>query len=128
MGTKGLFRVVTVLTYLFRVVTVLTYFFRVVTVVTYLFRVVTVVTYLFRVVTVVTYLFRVVTALTSMMNSALKKRIRCTILYATETGRSAVFAQRLQDIMKIGFHSKVQFQKDSDIDNMSPEGTWGLPT
>ncbi len=102
-----LFRIVTVLTYLFRVVTIMTYLYRVVTVVTCLFRVVTVLTHLFRVVTVLTYLSRVVTALTSMMNSALKKRIKCTILYATETGRSAMFAQRLQDTIKIGFHSKV---------------------
>ncbi len=94
---------------IFRVVTVMTYLFRIIPILTYLFRVITVLTYLFRAVTVLTYLFRVVTVLTSMMNLALKKRIHCTILYATETGRSAMFAQRLQDIMKIGFHSKVQF-------------------
>ena len=41
------------------------------------------------------------------MGKALAKRIKCTILYGTETGKSETFAKRLCQIFKHAFDAKV---------------------
>ncbi|XP_060064662.1 nitric oxide synthase 1-like [Ylistrum balloti] len=42
-----------------------------------------------------------------LMNKALARRVKCTILYATETGKSERFANTLCEIFKHGFDAKV---------------------
>lgn len=44
---------------------------------------------------------------TKMMRTALAKRIKCTILYATETGKSERYAKMLCDTFKRAFDAKV---------------------
>jgi nitric-oxide synthase len=41
------------------------------------------------------------------MGKALAKRVKCTILYATETGKSERFAKNLAEIFKHSFDAKV---------------------
>ena len=41
------------------------------------------------------------------MGKALSKRIKCTILYATETGKSEAFAKSLSIVFKYAFDVKV---------------------
>lgn len=41
------------------------------------------------------------------MGKALARRIKCTILYATETGRSETYANRMCEIFKHAFDAKV---------------------
>lgn len=42
-----------------------------------------------------------------MMKKALSKRVKCTILYATETGKSERFSRSLADIFNHGFDARV---------------------
>jgi hypothetical protein len=42
------------------------------------------------------------------MGKALSKRIKCTILFATETGKSEAFAKTLSSIFKYAFDVKVK--------------------
>ena len=51
--------------------------------------------------------FRAVKFSAKLMGKALAKRIKCTILYATETGKSETFAKRLCQIFKHAFDAKV---------------------
>ena len=44
------------------------------------------------------------------MGKAMAKRIKCTILYATETGKSERFAKALSDLFKHAFDPKVNFK------------------
>ena len=48
---------------------------------------------------------------TSLMGKSLSKRVKCTILYATETGKSDKFAKSLNDIFNHSFNSKVAVDK-----------------
>ena len=41
------------------------------------------------------------------MGKALAKRVKCTILYATETGKSEQFAKSLAEIFKHAFDARV---------------------
>ena len=41
------------------------------------------------------------------MDKQLQKRVKCTILYATETGKSECFAKSLTEIFKHSFNAKV---------------------
>jgi nitric-oxide synthase, brain len=43
------------------------------------------------------------------MDKQLQKRVKCTILYATETGKSECFAKSLTEIFKHSFNAKVYF-------------------
>lgn len=58
--------------------------------------------------------FRIVHATRSLMKSSLFKRVKCTILYATETGRSEKFAILLGDLFNKAFNVKVKnfFEKN----------------
>ncbi len=42
-----------------------------------------------------------------LMGKALAKRVKCTILFATETGKSERFAKSLAEIFKHAFDAKV---------------------
>lgn len=42
------------------------------------------------------------------MGKALARRVKCTILYATETGKSERFAKSLAEIFKHAFDAKVR--------------------
>ena len=44
-----------------------------------------------------------------LMGKALAKRVKCTILYATETGKSERFAKSLSEIFNHAFDSKVKY-------------------
>lgn len=43
----------------------------------------------------------------SMMHNAVIKRVKCTILFATETGKSEGFAKSLAETFKGGFNVNV---------------------
>lgn len=43
-----------------------------------------------------------------LMGKAMAKRIKCTILYATETGKSERFAKTLSDLFKHAFDPRVK--------------------
>lgn len=43
-----------------------------------------------------------------LMGKALARRVKCTILYATETGKSERFARSLCEIFKHAFDAKVR--------------------
>jgi hypothetical protein len=56
---------------------------------------------------------RMVAFSTILMRKALSERVRCTILYATETGKSERFAKVLQEIFAYAFDPKVFKNKAS---------------
>lgn len=43
-----------------------------------------------------------------LMQSALKKRVPCTILFATETGKSQTFAKKLKSMLSSAFNPRVR--------------------
>ena len=45
-----------------------------------------------------------------LMGKALARRVKCTILYATETGKSERFAKSLSEIFKHAFDAKVNIK------------------
>lgn len=53
------------------------------------------------------FILRAVKFASKLMSNALAKRIRCTILYATETGKSEVFSKTLAEIFKHAFDARV---------------------
>lgn len=55
------------------------------------------------------------------MGKALARRVKCTILYATETGRSERFAKNLCEIFKHAFDAKVLCMKDYDVVDLEHE-------
>jgi nitric-oxide synthase, brain len=56
-----------------------------------------------------------------LMRKALAKRIKCTIIYATETGKSESFAKTLVEIFKHAFDAKLFNMSDYDIVNLEHE-------
>ena len=52
-------------------------------------------------------LHRAVKFSAKLMGKALARRVKCTILYATETGKSERFAKLLAEIFKHAFDAKV---------------------
>lgn len=55
------------------------------------------------------------------MAKILVKRIRATVLYATETGKSESFALKLAKLMKISFSVRVVCMENYDFDELSKE-------
>ena len=53
------------------------------------------------------YCFRAVKLSANLMKRAMAKRIRCTILYATETGHAHQFAKQLAELFKHTFDARV---------------------
>ncbi|KAK3612604.1 hypothetical protein CHS0354_042112 [Potamilus streckersoni] len=56
-----------------------------------------------------------------LMGRALAKRVKCTILYATETGKSEEFAMTLCQIFKYAFHAKVLSMDEYDSNDLEHE-------
>ncbi|MGH0118446.1 UNVERIFIED_CONTAM: hypothetical protein FKN15_054298 [Acipenser sinensis] len=57
----------------------------------------------------------------SLMCHAMAKRVKATILYATETGKSETYAHMLCDIFKRAFDPKVVLMDEYDIVNLEHE-------
>nr|O61309.1 RecName: Full=Nitric oxide synthase; AltName: Full=NOS type I; AltName: Full=Neuronal NOS; Short=N-NOS; Short=nNOS [Lymnaea stagnalis]AAC17487.1 nitric oxide synthase [Lymnaea stagnalis] len=57
----------------------------------------------------------------SLMSKALSSRVKCSIFYATETGRSERFARRLSEIFKPVFHSRVVCMDDYAVETLEHE-------
>lgn len=55
--------------------------------------------------------FRAVKFSAKLMGQAMAKRVKATILFATETGKSQNYAKTLCEIFKHAFDAKVMFQK-----------------
>lgn len=53
------------------------------------------------------------------MGQAMAKRVKATILYATETGKSQAYAKTLCEIFKHAFDAKV---RESSISSLDPCG------
>ncbi|XP_059507248.1 nitric oxide synthase 1-like [Stegostoma tigrinum] len=66
-------------------------------------------------------LAKAVTFSTKLMSQAMAKRIKVTILYATETGKSETFARKLCNIFKKAFDPKVMCMDEYDIVNLQHE-------
>ncbi|XP_043560201.1 nitric oxide synthase, brain-like isoform X1 [Chiloscyllium plagiosum] len=62
-----------------------------------------------------------VTFSTKLMSRVMAKRIKVTILYATETGKSETFARKLCEIFKKAFDPKVMCMDEYDIINLQHE-------
>ncbi|XP_071945021.1 nitric oxide synthase 1-like isoform X2 [Antedon mediterranea] len=58
---------------------------------------------------------------TAMMNNAMAKRIKATILYATETGKSEYFADRLYEVYKYAFNPRIMCMEEYDITDLENE-------
>ncbi|CAF0772283.1 unnamed protein product [Brachionus calyciflorus] len=56
-----------------------------------------------------------------LMGKALAKRIKCTILYATETGKSERFAKTLSELFKHAFDARILCMKDYDVVDLENE-------
>ncbi|RNA17686.1 Nitric oxide brain [Brachionus plicatilis] len=56
-----------------------------------------------------------------LMGKAMAKRIKCTILYATETGKSERFAKTLSDLFKHAFDPRILCMKDYDVVDLENE-------
>ena len=53
----------------------------------------------------------VVKRFTAMFRKSLARRVKATILYATETGRSATYAKKVGELFSHNFEKKVRTQK-----------------
>lgn len=53
------------------------------------------------------FYFRAVKFTSKLFGQALSKRIKATILFATETGKSEMYAKKLGEIFSHAFHSQV---------------------
>ena len=58
---------------------------------------------------------------TKLMSKALSKRVKCTILYATETGKSERYAKNLVKIFKNAFDPKLFRMNEYDVANLEHE-------
>ncbi|CAL1539173.1 unnamed protein product [Lymnaea stagnalis] len=56
-----------------------------------------------------------------LMGKALARRVKCTILYATETGKSERFANTLCEIFKHAFDAKALCMEDYDVSSLEHE-------
>lgn len=54
------------------------------------------------------FLFRAVFFSQMLIKAVLAKRVRCTVLYATETGKSLTFAKKLNTMLNRAFESRVR--------------------
>ena len=57
------------------------------------------------------YFFRAVKFTSKLFGSALSRRIKATVLYATETGKSEMYAKKIAEIFGHAFHSQVLYLK-----------------
>nr|AAX85386.1 inducible nitric oxide synthase form A [Carassius auratus] len=66
-------------------------------------------------------LIRAVLFSQTLIKSALAKRVRCTVLYATETGKSKTLAKKLNTMMNYAFSSKVVCMEDYNFSELEKE-------
>ncbi|KAG1651693.1 Nitric oxide synthase, salivary gland [Nymphon striatum] len=66
-------------------------------------------------------LARAVNFASFLFQKAMSQRIKATILYATETGRSEKFANMLKDVFNHAFNTQVMCMSDYDIVNLEHE-------
>ncbi|XP_065208793.1 nitric oxide synthase, salivary gland isoform X2 [Planococcus citri] len=64
---------------------------------------------------------RAVKFTSKLFGQALSKRIKATILYATETGKSEAYAQKLGEIFSHAFHSQVVRMDEYDMSSIEHE-------
>ena len=57
--------------------------------------------------------FRFVEWTSGMMMKAMSKRTNATILYATETGKSQMYAEQLKELLNYAFNAKVRYSQTS---------------
>uniref|UniRef100_A0A8C1PDD2 Nitric oxide synthase, inducible n=1 Tax=Cyprinus carpio TaxID=7962 RepID=A0A8C1PDD2_CYPCA len=57
----------------------------------------------------------------TLIKSALTKRVHCTVLYATETGKSHTFAKKLNTMMNCAFKSQVVSMEDYNFSELEKE-------
>uniref|UniRef100_A0A8C7DB90 Nitric oxide synthase, inducible n=1 Tax=Oncorhynchus kisutch TaxID=8019 RepID=A0A8C7DB90_ONCKI len=57
----------------------------------------------------------------TLMSRVLAKRVRCTVLYATETGKSQTLAQRLNSMLNGAFNSRLLCMEDYNFSDMEQE-------
>ncbi|XP_057207744.1 nitric oxide synthase 2b, inducible [Triplophysa rosa] len=56
-----------------------------------------------------------------LIKSALAKRVCCTVLYATETGKSQTFAKKLSSMLNCAFNSRLVCMEDYNISELEKE-------
>ncbi|NP_001161704.1 nitric oxide synthase [Nasonia vitripennis] len=64
---------------------------------------------------------RAVKFTSKLFGRALSRRIKATVLYATETGKSQMYADKLGELFSHAFHSQVLSMADYDITNIEHE-------
>ncbi|XP_050526430.1 nitric oxide synthase, salivary gland isoform X2 [Daktulosphaira vitifoliae] len=64
---------------------------------------------------------RAVKFTSKLFGQALSRRIKATILYATETGRSEIYAKKLGEIFAHAFHSQVMSMEEYDMTSIEHE-------
>ncbi|XP_013404057.1 nitric oxide synthase, salivary gland-like isoform X2 [Lingula anatina] len=57
----------------------------------------------------------------NMMTTALTRRIKCTVLFATETGKSEIFARSLSGIFNKAFDTRLVCMEDYDVVELEHE-------
>uniref|UniRef100_A0A674D3A6 Nitric oxide synthase n=1 Tax=Salmo trutta TaxID=8032 RepID=A0A674D3A6_SALTR len=57
----------------------------------------------------------------TLMSKVLANRVRCTVLYATETGKSQTLAQRLNSMLNCAFNSRLLCMEDYNFSDMEQE-------
>uniref|UniRef100_A0A8C8H5I9 Nitric oxide synthase, inducible n=1 Tax=Oncorhynchus tshawytscha TaxID=74940 RepID=A0A8C8H5I9_ONCTS len=57
----------------------------------------------------------------SLMSRVLANRVRCTVLYATETGKSQTLAQRLNSMLNCAFNCRLLCMEDYNFSDMEQE-------
>ncbi|XP_058807035.1 nitric oxide synthase-like [Phymastichus coffea] len=64
---------------------------------------------------------RAVKFTSKLFGRALSRRIKATVLYATETGKSQMYAEKLSQLFSHAFHSQVMSMAEYDITNIEHE-------
>uniref|UniRef100_A0AAY4D2L4 Nitric oxide synthase n=1 Tax=Denticeps clupeoides TaxID=299321 RepID=A0AAY4D2L4_9TELE len=57
----------------------------------------------------------------SLFQKAMAQRVDCTVLYATETGKSQTFARKLNSMLNCAFNSRVLCMEDYDFSDLEEE-------
>uniref|UniRef100_A0A4W5NND8 Nitric oxide synthase, inducible n=1 Tax=Hucho hucho TaxID=62062 RepID=A0A4W5NND8_9TELE len=65
--------------------------------------------------------YRAVLFSSTLMSRVLANRVRCTVLYATETGKSQTLAQRLNSMLNCAFNTRLLCMEDYNFSDMEQE-------
>lgn len=66
-------------------------------------------------------IFKAMFFATSLMRLVRHKRVKCVILYATETGKSETYAQRLGKLLHNAFNARVVCMSDYEVEDLQNE-------